>query len=195
MLRLSTVTFAVVVLAGCATPPSYSSSPSYGSSSTQYQESDLSPPTIKNDQYSPSIQVRSEGGKRGQVSQGKGVEIWGLFANVGRQSGAVVTYVQWGEVYWDKAWRFYSRASTNKGQSLSFDTVDRKVTRCSHGTCVYSETYNIMLTSADMRAGAKDGISFKIYGREGDERVITIPASIVEQFNEKVVEAQKLRKV
>lgn len=186
--------FAALTLAGCAPPPpSFIRDGAYVAS-TEYRATDLAAPTIKNDSYSPNIQVRATGGERGSPGQGKGIELWGLFANINKQTGATVTYVQWSDAYWDSSWRFYSRASTNKGQSLSFDTVDRTVSKCSSSGCIYSETYNIMMPAAELRSGAKDGVNFKIYGKNGDERVITIPAEIVSQFNEKVAEAQKMRK-
>lgn len=185
---------AAATLAACAPPPSSYSGSTYSSPSAGFRASDLSAPTIKDDSYSPNIQVRATGGERGSPGEGQGIELWGLFANINKQSGAVVTYVQWSDAYWDKEWRFYSRASTNKGQQLSFDTVDRTVSKCSYGTCIYAETYNIMMPAAELRSGAKDGISFKIYSKTGVERVITIPAEIVAQFNEKVSEAQKMRK-
>lgn len=193
MLKYATVLVGFALLAACGSPE-YTSSSTGGSSPTAYRAIDVSAPTIKNDTYSPDIKVKTGEAERGAAGYGRGTEAWALFANVNKQSGAVVTYVQWVEVYWDKEWRFFSRASTNKGQPLSFDKVDRSVSRCSSGSCIYSETYNIMMPAAELRSGAKDGISFKIYSKSGAERIINIPAEIVAQFNEKVAEAQKMRK-
>jgi hypothetical protein len=125
---------------------------------------------------------------------GKGTELFGLYAKINKASGAIVTYVQWSEVYWVQEWRFYSRASNSNGQSYSFDRVSRDVSKCGRGTCIYSETYNIGIPAADLRAGAKDGVSFKIYGKNGDERVINLSPALIEEFNAKVAEAVKLRK-
>lgn len=182
---------AAFVLVACEPMPS---SYSGNSPSTAYRAVDLTTATIKNDSYSPTIQVKTDEAERGAPGYGRGTEAWALIAKIDKQTGAVVSYVQWLEVYWDKEWRFFSRASTNKGQSLSFDTVDRSVSKCSSSGCIYSETYNIMMPAAELRSGAKDGINFKIYSKTGAERVISIPAEIVAQFNEKVVEAQKMRK-
>jgi len=44
-----------------------------------------------------------------------------------------------------------------------------------------------------MQAGARDGVSFKIYGKSGQERIIDLPANLIANFNEKMVEAAKTR--
>jgi hypothetical protein len=180
-------------MAGCySTSPSYPTRTSYSSAAYSAPKS-VSPSNfrIKADAYSPAIDVTCDPGERGSVPAG--TEIYGLYGKIDRASGRSTTFVQWGEVYTDRDWRFFSRASNDKGQSLDFDKIDRKVSSCSRGTCVYSETYNIYLSSADLRTGASQGISFKIYGRKGDERIVNLPADMVREFNSKLAEAMRQR--
>lgn len=195
MKRIATIAV-LAALAGCAPPPSYNSSNVYTGSvspSRAATATDLSSPTIKNDPYKPSIEVRAEGAEKTDADLN--AEIWGLYGKVDKKTGAVSTYVQWGEVYGDRAWRFYSSASTNKGESLSFTQVERNVSKCFPrlGQCTYSEVYNITIPQALLRSGAKDGISFKIFGKSGSERIVNIPADVVAQFNTKIAEASKMR--
>jgi hypothetical protein len=190
MTRFATAVGYLACLVGCAGGAPTSYSPNSASSST-YEQSQPYTPTIENDPYSPTIDVTTKAGQTGQA--GPGIQISVLFAKIDKKSGAVVTGVQWGEVYIDSEWRFYSRASSSKGQAYTFSRVDNKVSKCSSGTCVYSETDNIMIPAADHKSGAVDGISFKIYGRKGDERVVALPATLIEEFNAKVAEAVKMR--
>jgi len=181
---------ALVVLNGCTAPP-----PEYNrtSSSSAYFGSPGSPATvptnatIKNDQYSPTINVETDIAR----TTGNGTQIFVLGGRIDRKSREKTAFVQWGEVYNAKAWRFYSRASDDTGTALRFVQVGRNVSSCSGGTCVYSETYNVYLTPAMLQRGASSGISFKIYGRNADERIVNIPASTIAEFNAKMVEAAK----
>jgi hypothetical protein len=188
----STVCLVLPLLAGCYDAGGSYAAPS--SAAPSYRDYPPTGPSIVNDSYSPTIKVKTESGQRGGPAS-SGTEIYGLYATVDRKSGAVVSYVQWGEVYGDRSWRFYSRASTDKAEPLSVDQVDRSVGRCfpNLGECTYSEVYNIKIPEKLMKAGAADGIRFKIYGRNGDERIVMIPAMTVAPFNEKVAEAVKLR--
>jgi hypothetical protein len=73
--------------------------------------------------------------------------------------------------------------------------VTRDVSSCSRYTgCIYNETYNIYIPSADMQAGATSGVSFKIYSRGGLERVIDLPPDLIADFNAKMAEAAKMRR-
>ncbi len=148
-------------------------------------------PTIGFDSYSPTIDVRTEAGQRGQAPYG--IEVLGLYAKINKSTGATVAYLQWSEAYTDSNWRFYNRASTDKAKPLSFDQVDRTVGRCGAGTCVYSETYNIMLPLADLEAGTTDGLRLKIYGKSGEERIVVLPGFTIRPFMAKVAEAQAMR--
>ena len=183
--------FLVPVVAACGGGNSYSSYPSSASYSKPPKNSDPSSPTIKNDNYSPSIEVNTEPGERGAPPN---IEIFGLFGKVERSSGKATAYVQWNELYIDKEWRFYTRASSSKGQPYQFNQVGRDVSKCDRYTgCIYSETYNIYLPPSDLRGGANEGISFKIYSKNGQERVVRLSPSLVTEFNEKMAEAAKMR--
>lgn len=146
--------------------------------------------SIKNDNYSPTIDVQTEVVKRGAPPN---TEVYLLYGKIDRSSGKATAFVQWGEVYADKGWRFYSRASNSKGQSYELAQVSRNVSSCSRSGCVYSETYNIYLPQGDLRAGSKEGISFKIFGKNGDERIVSLSPSLIAEFNEKMAEAAKMR--
>ena len=135
--------------AGCYAPPSYqASSPSAGLPAVN---SEPTTPTIKQDAYATSINVEARGGEQ---TAGSTSQLFGLYGTINKKTGATVVYVQWAEIYAAPEWRFYSRASTNKGQELSMATVDRKVGNCHRtGNCIYTETYNIMMPAADLKAG------------------------------------------
>lgn len=190
---IATGVAAVLVLAGCYGPtPTYSS---YSGGGSNYARPDTAPssPSIKEDAYNPSIEVETDIGER--KSPGGGTEIYGLYAKIDRASGVVVTYVQWSTIYTSSEWLFFSRASSSQGKAYDFRQVNRKVSSCSrYSGCVYTETYNIYIPAQDMRTGAKSGISFKIYGKTGAERVIDLSADLVAAFNSKVDEATKGRK-
>lgn len=191
MIRTATVlALSALALAACAPAPTYAPS---GVPTSYASANDVSAPIITNDSYSPTIKVEAGGGKKTDASANS--EIWGLYGRVTKKSGATVAYVQWGEVYADREWRFYNRASTNKGEVLSFETVERKVSKCYPrlGECTYSEAYNIMIPPSLLKTGATDGISFKVYSRNGQEKIVNVPAEIVGQFNGKLAEAQKMR--
>jgi hypothetical protein len=180
-----------LALAACGSPSStYNYSSAGYTTAAAPKNSDPSGPVIKNDPYSPAIEVEMGGGKR----EGNGTQIYGLYGAIEKKAGTTRTYVQWAEVYSGSEWRFYSRASNNQGAPLEFKQVDRKVASCSgRGSCVYDETYNVYLTPTQLRQGAVDGLSFKIFGRNGDERIVSLPAAAVSAFNEKMAEAAKSR--
>lgn len=155
-------------------------------------QTDPSDPTIERDQFSPVIKVVAKGGER---SEGSDSQIYGLYGAIDKKSGATTTYVQWGEVYGSTDWRFYVRASNDKAQPLSMKEVQRNVGRCfSTGRCVYTEVYNIMIPAADLKSGATEGASFKLYAKNGEQRIVKLPAELISKFNEKMAEAQRDRK-
>jgi hypothetical protein len=166
--------------------------PGYGGGgSSSYADQEPYNPWIKEDAYSPAIQVATNEGERGG---GYNVERYALFGLIDRKSGAARTYVQWAEIYVDKAWRFYYRASNNRGEPYEFKQVSRDVGSCSpYSGCVYTEMYNVYIPAQDMKAGMNDGISFKIFGKSGEERIINLSAGLVAAFNEKMAEAAKMR--
>jgi hypothetical protein len=41
--------------------------------------------------------------------------------------------------------------------------------------------------------GAKEGIGFKIFGKNGDERIVSFSPSLIAEFNEKMTEAARMR--
>jgi len=145
------------------------------------------------DRFSPAIEVKMTPGKRGQAPDG--TEIISLNGQIDRKTGSTLTWVSWTEVYTDRQWRFYSRASSDKGKALSMKEVDRSVHRCSSGTCVYSETYSVMVPLPDLEAAmAGGGIKFKLYGKLGDERLVHLPAFSLKPFVGKVEEARQYQR-
>lgn len=182
----------IITVGGCyGGGESYGAYPASVSTYVAPRNSDPTAPSIKNDRYSPTIDVKTEGGERG--AHPTGVELYGLYAKIDRSTGKVTAYVQWSDVYTDRAWRFYNRASNDKGQRYDFDKVDRSVSSCSYGTCVYAETYNIQIPQVDIRAGARNGVNFKIFSQTGQERVIQLSAELLREFVGKLDEAQKVR--
>ena len=190
-MRLLNLLLIAFVCAGCVGGSGgYSPNYSYAAStSAAPKNTDPSTVTIKQSAYATSIEVESDVGERA----GDGTTIYLLAGSIDKKTGAVRTFVQWGEIYTARDWRFYSRASTNKSEPLEFNEVSRKVSSCSRGSCVYNEMYNVYFTPAQMRQAGSAGLDFKVFGRRGDERVVTIPAAVVADFNAKMVEAAKLR--
>ena len=180
----------LLTLCGCAQPDPYRP---YNAPSTPSYAGTPPPPTvpmnasIKSDPYSPTINVETDVAE----TKGNGTQIFALAGQIDRKTRERTVFVQWGEVYSARAWRFYSRASDDTGTPLRFLQVSRKVSSCPGGTCIYNETYNVYLTPAMIQRGASQGISFKVYSRNGDERIVNIPASTVAEFNSKMAEAAK----
>jgi hypothetical protein len=187
-MRSAVAALACLAASGCYDPGSTYAG---GGSSSSYTSQEPYSPWIIEDAYSPAIKVATNAGERGG---GYNVEKYALFGLIDRKSGAARTYVQWAEIYVDKGWRFYYRASNDKGEPYEFSQVARDVGNCSpYSGCVHTETYNIYIPARDMKAGAKDGISFKIFGKDGSERIINLNADLVAAFDEKMIDAAKMR--
>lgn len=184
---------AAVALSACSPPPPRPA-PGTTAAISDAAEPSLAPdphsPRIENDPYSISIDITTDSATRrsGDLSQ-----VYNLLSKTHRKGDVTLVYVQWSAIYTARTWRFYNRASNDKGQSYDFRQVNRDVAGCPSSRCVYNETYNIIIPPADLRRGATEGIRFKIYARNGGDVLVEIPASLVAQFNEKLAEVRKMR--
>lgn len=192
-MRLLLLLAVAVALSACSPPPPRLAAVS-ATATSDAAEPPLAPdphsPTIENDPYSISIDITTESATRRSPDLS---QVYNLLSKTHRKGDVTLAYVQWSAIYTDRTWRFYNRASNDKGQSYDFREVARDVHRCSSSRCLYNETYNIVIPPADLRRGATEGIRFKIYARNGGDVLVEIPASLVSQFNKELAEVRKIR--
>ncbi len=189
-MRLLTILVAAAFLAGCSkTSPVANDGVVANSSADAAQEnSDPACARISNEEPAARfIEVEATGG----VRNGNGRQFYGVFGLVERKTGDVLSFVQWSEEYSANERRNYWRA-TDRGATLPIAEVGRKLSSCNGRTgCPHSETFNIYFTPEQMKRAALEGLAFRISGRKGDERIVSIPANTILGFNEKMDEATR----
>lgn len=140
------------------------------------------PITVKDDAYRPTIEFDSEAGHGGYTGD---ATLWGIYGSMDRKTKARRYYSQWSNVYDDRAWRFFQSAGSSKGERLEVSSINRNVVSCTgyrYSGCAYSETLNVYFTEAQMRRGAKEGLSVKMFARSGSEKTFDVPADVVAQL-------------
>jgi len=151
---------------------------------------EISSPEIRTDKYSPTIDVVT---KLAEKKRGPGdAEMYALVGKLDKETGEVRFYVEWAVVYTASSWRAYQGASDSNATPLVLRQVGRNVTGC-RAKCVYTEAYHVDFGINQMADALEKGLDFKLYAKDGDHRIVQIPADLVQQFMKKMAEAQKMR--
>lgn len=152
----------------------------------------LGSPLIRQDQYSPTIDVVSAQPEGHEVGKGD-FEAYMLVGKIDKKTGEVSVAVQWDRIYVARDWRSYQRAADSSGTPLVFKTVRRTTKGCGAGGCTFDELYAIYFTKEQLAAAVVEGLDFKIWNRDGGTALVKIPASAIKEFGVKMLEAEKLR--
>ncbi|MGE0154777.1 MAG: hypothetical protein AB7R90_19325 [Reyranellaceae bacterium] len=135
---------------------------------------------IRDDPFRPHVQYESE--SHSVNVDPDTTRIFVLVGIVDRKTAERKYLVQWSAIYRDRSWRRFSGAALEGGEMMEFLVRSRDVSSCvaAFRTCLYDEFAYIYLSEAQMRRGAKEGITFKVFSQGGSKDIVsTIPAGMI----------------
>lgn len=103
---------------------------------------------------------------------------------IDKKSG-VTTHQLYVSMYYKSDWRFYNRATNERGEAVEFLEINRDVVTCASSPCLLSEVFGIKISEKELRT-AQGPIKFQASSKSGHKQIITVTQGAIMQQIEAV---------